>query len=108
MGTSNQMDVSGDQLKRCSSLHRKGEPDKVVEIQDHWKTRKQIPEARKNSHERIFEPASNVNRQKEEGCMKKIKIERSVKLRHEEIRGRKFNILTGATDNETWKSSFGD
>jgi len=108
MGTSNQMDVSGDQIKRTSSLHRKGDPDKVIEIVDTWKSKKQIPEARKNSHERIFEPASNVNRQKEEGCMNKIKIERSVKLRDEEIRGRKFNILTGATDKESWKDCFGE
>jgi hypothetical protein len=40
--------------------------------------------------------------------MNKIKIERSIKLRDEEIRGRKYNILTGASDKETWKSSFGD
>jgi len=40
--------------------------------------------------------------------MNKIKIERSIKLRDEEIRGRKFNILTGATDKEGWKASFGD
>jgi len=32
MGTSNQMDISGDHLKRTSSLHKKGSPDKVVEI----------------------------------------------------------------------------
>lgn len=29
---------------------------------------------------RIFEAASNVDRQKQEGCMPKIKIERAVKL----------------------------
>ena len=29
---------------------------------------------------RIFVPASNVDRKKEEGCMAKIKIERAAKL----------------------------
>jgi len=40
--------------------------------------------------------------------MNKIKIERSVKLRDEDQRGRKFNILTGANDKEEWKGSYGD
>lgn len=85
-------------MKRSSSLHKAGAPDKVIELSDGWKSLGKVPEARKDTHQRIFVPASNVDRQKEEGCMNKIKIERSMKLRAEEQRGRKFNPLTGAVD----------
>jgi len=95
-------------LKRSSSLHKHGVPDKVIELADGWKTLGKIPDARKDTHQRIFVPASNVHREKEEGCMNKIKIERSLKLRAEEQRGRKFNPLTGAVDKEEWKSAYGD
>ena len=40
--------------------------------------------------------------------MNKIKIERSLKLRDEEMRGRKFNPITGCSDKEEWLNSFGD
>ena len=108
MGTSNQIDVSDEQLKRSSSLHKQGAPDKIVELADGWKTLGKVPAARKNTMQRIFEPASNVHREKEEGCMNKIKLERSLKLRAEEQRGRKFNPLTGAVDKEEWIHSYGD
>jgi len=49
------------------------------------------------TQERIFVPASNVERKKEEGCMPKIKIERTAKLAREDQRGKTFNILTGAS-----------
>jgi len=100
--------MSDPSMKRTSSLHAKGKEDKVVEIDDKWKTKRNIPEAHKNTMQRIFEPASNVNRVKEEGCMNKIKIERSLKLRDEDMRGRKFNPITGTTDKEEWLGSFGN
>lgn len=81
MGTSDQIDVSDPALKRTSTLHKAGAPDKVVEIADHWKSLGRVPDSVKDTHKRIFVPASNVNREKEEGCMNKIKIERSIKLR---------------------------
>lgn len=108
MGSSNQLDISCDSIKRSSSLHKHGQVDQVVEIVDNWKSLGKVPEARKNTQQRIFEPASNVNRVKEEGCMNKIKIERSMKLRDEEMRGRKFNPITGTTDKEEWTRSYGD
>jgi len=40
--------------------------------------------------------------------MNKIKIERSLKLRDEEMRGRKFNPITGTTDKEEWIRSYGN
>jgi len=108
MGTSNQQDMASEHMKRSASLHNKGKPDKVVEIADQWKTKGCVPGSHKNTMQRIFEPASNVHRVKEEGCMNKIKIERSLKLRDEEMRGRKFNPITGTTDKEEWLGSFGN
>jgi hypothetical protein len=61
------------------------------------------------THERIFVAASNVERKKEEGCMAKIKIERTAKLAQEDRRGKTYNILTGATmDNKVWLNSMGN
>jgi hypothetical protein len=108
MGTSNQQDMASEHMKRSASLHSKGKPDRVVEIADQWKSKGCVAGSHKNTMQRIFEPASNVHRQKEEGCMNKIKIERSLKLRDEEMRGRKFNPITGTTDKEEWLGSFGN
>jgi hypothetical protein len=59
--------------------------------------------------ERIFVPASNVDRHKEEGCMPKIKIERAAKLDREDTRGRSYNILSGAQiDKKVWLNAMGD
>jgi len=61
------------------------------------------------TQERIFVPASNVDRKKEEGCMAKIKIERAAKLDIEDKRNRSFNILSGAAiDKKVWLNSMGD
>jgi hypothetical protein len=61
------------------------------------------------TQERIFVPASNIDRKKEEGCMAKIKIERAAKLEVEDKRNRSFNILSGATiDKKVWLNSMGD
>jgi hypothetical protein len=58
--------------------------------------------------ERIFSPASNVERKKEEGCMAKIKIERTAKLDIEDRRGKSYNIVTGAViDQKVWVNSMG-
>jgi hypothetical protein len=58
--------------------------------------------------ERIFAPASNVERKKEEGCMAKIKIERTAKLDTEDRRGKSYNIVTGAAiDQKVWVNSMG-
>jgi hypothetical protein len=78
-----------------------------------WKIKKQVdqqlcPPRMQSSQERIFEPASNVERKKEEGCMPKIKIERTAKLAREDRRGKTFNILTGASiDNKVWLNAMG-
>lgn len=54
-------------------------------------------------------PASNIERQPDEGCMKKIKIERSLKLNREDCRDKNFNVLSNTAKNEeNWLNSFGD
>ena len=54
-------------------------------------------------------PASNVDRNEEDGCMKKIRIERSLKLRREDLRGRSYNLVSNTEmPEEDWLSSFGD
>lgn len=71
----------------------------MIQIADHWKSKgvvKDSTQQRFNTHERLFLPASNVERKKEDGCMNKLKIERSLKLREEDNKGKAFNILTGA------------
>jgi hypothetical protein len=60
------------------------------------------------THSRIFVAASNVDRNKQEGCMNKIKIERTAKLVREDHRHNTFNILSGARlDNRVWANSMG-
>jgi hypothetical protein len=60
------------------------------------------------THSRIFVAASNVDRNKQEGCMNKIKIERTAKLVQEDHRHNTFNILSGARlDNQVWANSMG-
>ena len=53
--------------------------------------------------------ADNVEREPQDGCMKKIKIERSMKLRNEEFKNRsKYDIVTGVEQGDTkWIDSFG-
>ena len=65
-------------------MHSKGKADKVVDMTDAWKSKGAVRNSdikKFNTHERLFKPADNVARQKEDGCMNKIKIERSIKLR---------------------------
>jgi len=51
-------------------------------------------QAELNTMRRIYEPASNIERQPEDGCMKKILMERSLKLRREDLRSKTYNITT--------------
>lgn len=74
--------------KRNISLHHT-QPDLVVDIHRDWKRKHMVPECHnpprlETTQKRIFTPSSNVDRKKEEGCMKKIKIERAVKLDQED------------------------
>lgn len=112
MGTSDQIDVGSSSIKRFSSLFAKGAPDKVVEVSDLWKTKGTVKDSRIkqfNTHERLFVAANNVDRKPEDGCMKKIKIERCLKLRQEEFKNRpKYDIVTGIASPDTaWIDSFG-
>ena len=85
----------------------------MVQIADHWKSKGGVTDSRIkafNSFQRIFEPANNVDRKQEDGCMKKIKIERSLKLKAEEVKNRnRYDIISGKTDtDQQWIKAFGD
>ena len=55
---------------------------------------------RHKTYDRIYVPASNISRQPEDGCMKKIKLERSLKLRQEDLRKKNYNVLTNNQEPE--------
>jgi hypothetical protein len=113
MGTSDQIAVGSMTHKRAASLHHEEKSDAVVVVDSKWKCKAQVdpsicPPRLQTTKERLFEPASNVERKKEEGCMKKIKIERTAKLDTEDRRGRGYNILNGAQyEPEVWVKSMG-
>ena len=112
MGTSEQMDLGSPTIKRYGTLFSKGEAEKVVEVADGWKSKGQVRNnhlTQYNTHQRIFIPANNVERKPEDGCMKKIKIERSLKLRNEDFKGRsKYDIVSGLEQGDSnWIDSFG-
>ena len=71
----------------------------MVEVSDVWKSKGAVRNSSikaYNTHQRLFQPADNVERKPEDGCMKKIKIERSLKLRQEEFKNRsKYDLVTG-------------
>jgi len=84
-------------------------PDATVDIVDTWKSKALVPGSKKDTHERMFVPASNVNRVKEDGCMNKIKIERSQKLVTEDCRGKKYDIINGSTKKDSdWMRGYGE
>ena len=104
------MPVSSDTFKRTRSLLQT-KPETVVDISDKWKTKCTVKgsQAELDTHKRLYVPASNIERQPEDGCMKKIKIERSLKLRKEDLRDKTTNVLTNNQEPENaWIDSFSD
>ena len=94
------MPVSSPAHKRTKSLLQ-NKPETIIDVADKWKTKKNNFDqtaSEKLYHldtkERFCYPASNVKREPEDGCMKKIKIERSLKLHQEDMRGRDTNLLS--------------
>ena len=84
----------------------------MVEVSDVWKSKGPVRNSSLkayNTHQRLFVPADNVDRQPEDGCMKKIKIERSLKLRQEDFKNRgKYDIISGKEQQDSaWIQSFG-
>lgn len=103
------MPVSSDLYKRQTASLYTDLPDKVVDISENWRKRFIVPnsQAHQNTFERICVAASNINREPEDGCMKKIKIERSLKLRKEDVRSKNYNIITcKQSPEENWINSF--
>ena len=85
----------------------------MVDISDKWKTKRHAFEgaagtlAKVNTYERYCVPASNVKREAEDGCMKKIKLERSLKLHREDARGRETNLITNNQEkSNVWLDCF--
>ena len=104
------MPISSDDHKRTKSLLQ-SKPETIIDIGDKW-NRKHIvkgSQAELNTQKRIYVPASNIERTPEDGCMKKIKIERSLKLRKEDFRQRNHNLITNNVEPEDiWLNSFGE
>ena len=97
MGTSTQTPVGTDTYKRTRSLLQ-SKPERVIDIDETWKNRNIVKgsQAELDTMKRLYVPASNIERQPEDGCMKKILIERSLKLRREDLRAKTFNITSNA------------
>ena len=103
------MPISSDDHKRTKSLLQ-SKPETVIDIGDKWNKKQHVKgsQAELDTHKRIYVPASNIERAPEDGCMKKIKIERSLKLRREDFRNRNHNIITNNVEPEDiWLNSFG-
>ena len=106
------MDIGSESIKRFGSLFSKGQPEKIIAVSDNWKSKGTVRNSvikNYNTHQRLFVAADNVERAPEDGCMKKIKIERSLKLRNEEFKNRpKYDIVTGVNQSDSaWVDSFG-
>lgn len=109
------MPISSPTHKRTKSLLQQ-KPELVMDVGDKWKSKRNDFDNTASgklyhldTHERFCLPASNVKREPEDGCMKKIKIERSLKLHQEDMRGRGINILSnGAVTPDAWINSFGN
>ena len=109
MGTSTQTPVGTETYKRTRSLLQT-KPERQIDIDETWKNRLIVKGsiAEWDTMKRLYVPASNIERTPEDGCMKKIRIERSLKLRREDLRNKTFNITTNAQDEENnWLNSFG-
>jgi hypothetical protein len=103
------MPIGSDTQKRKTSLLQ-AKPETVVDISDKWRNKKIISEnplCSINTYERLYVPASNIERKPEDGCMKKILIERSLKLRREDFRSKNYNVITNNVEQEgDWMNSF--
>lgn len=127
MGTSEQIEIGSKDQKRTTSLHHKhayvkeeqsnlkvkSKEEPVIVIADTWHRKKQVspehnPPRAETTQARLFEPANNVDRKKQDGCMNKIKIERAVKLDIEDRRGKSYDVLSGANvEKSVWVGAMG-
>ena len=109
-GTSGQIAVGSPDFKRTTS-HMHQAQEVVHDIDSRWK-RKGIVSYRpdhQDTFKRMFMPASNVDRNNEDGCMRKIRIERSLKLRQEDTRGRASDLISNVKhEDHIWIDSFQD
>lgn len=80
-------------------------PEKVIDINDRWKTKGRQQRNDSSSFERIFVPG-NPTREKSDGDVTQINVERALKLRVEETKGKQFNIINGLSETQ-WIHAFG-
>ena len=90
------MSIGSNAFKRTASLYAQI-PERLIDIHETWKKRHPVPGSQSSldTHKRQVVPASNTNREPEDGCMKKVRIERALKQRKEDCRERDFNIIGG-------------
>lgn len=89
------MSIGSNAFKRTASLYAQI-PERLVDIHETWKKRHPVPGSQSSldTRKRQVVPASNTNREPEDGCMKKIRIERSMKLRREDLRSKGTDLIT--------------
>ncbi len=86
MATSVQIDgFLDDERKRNTTICK--QPEKIIDINDKWKVKGRNPMNDSSSFERIFQPGSPT-REKSDGDVTQIKIERALKLRDEDTKGK--------------------
>lgn len=61
------------------------------------------------THQKLYMPVNDTDRKPEDGCcMKKVRLERTLKLRKEDMRDKDFNVLTNnVSPEENWLNTFG-
>ena len=113
MGTSDQMPIGPEDLKRSSTLHRGDKPDPVIDLHEDWKfMRKVSPQyctpRLENSFQKIFGQASSVDGVQQDGCLPKLRLDRAVLLEREDKRGRRHDLINGQPlDRNVWVGTFG-
>ena len=74
-------------------------PEQIIDINDRWKSKGSEFRNDSSSFERIFK-AGSPGRQKTDGDVPQVILERTLKLREYDTRGKNFNIINGINDNQ--------
>ncbi|CDW71374.1 UNKNOWN [Stylonychia lemnae] len=99
-----------EEHKRSTSLFKS--PEKVVDIADTWRCKGKSPmnQGSQNTYERMFKP--NDFKNGDHGDPKvgggiNVRIERTIKLREEDQKGKQFNILNGlSATHDQWLGAY--
>lgn len=109
--TSHQIEFgSTDQQRRLTTIHRSPEP--VVDIRETWRHKGRASPAFTNilsfesTHARIFQDAIQISNgaEKVQAAKPVLNLARTQKLREEDQKGRRFNIINQQYEgHEKWK-----